>query len=283
MDVLTLYILNVIYSLSVLALVATGLAAVFGLLGVMNMAHGEFVMLGAYSALLASQWSLPWPAGLLLAVIVSALVGALMEKGLIRHLYQRPFDTLLATWGVAMLIRKGIEALFGREYQNVPQYLPGTVDVVGVDYPVYRLLLVVLIAALMTGIYLWFRKSPASLKIRAMVDNPALAQAVGINTERVAFYTFVFGVSTAGFAGALIAPLVRVDPYMGLDYLLSSFFALVIGGLGSVEGLILGSSMIGGLDQSLSNLFDKVVGYTGVLLLSIFFLWWKPNGIISQR
>ncbi|WP_325894296.1 branched-chain amino acid ABC transporter permease [Grimontia sp. NTOU-MAR1] len=283
MDVLTLYILNVIYSLSVLALVATGLAAVFGLLGVMNMAHGEFVMLGAYSALLASQWSLPWPAGLFLAVIVSALVGALMEKGLIRHLYQRPFDTLLATWGVAMLIRKGIEALFGREYQNVPQYLPGTVDVVGVDYPVYRLLLVVLIAALMTGIYLWFRKSPSSLKIRAMVDNPALAQAVGINTERVAFYTFVFGVSTAGLAGALIAPLVRVDPYMGLDYLLSSFFALVIGGLGSVEGLILGSGMIGGLDQSLSNLFDKVVGYTGVLLLSIFFLWWKPNGIISQR
>lgn len=283
MDVLTLYILNVIYSLSVLALVATGLAAVFGLLGVMNMAHGEFVMLGAYSALLASQWSLHWTAGLFLAVIVSALVGALMEKGLIRHLYQRPFDTLLATWGVAMLIRKGIEALFGREYQNVPQYLPGTIDVVGVDYPVYRLLLVVLIVALMIGIYLWFRKSPASLKIRAMVDNPALAQAVGINTERVAFYTFVFGVSTAGLAGALIAPLVRVDPYMGLDYLLSSFFALVIGGLGSVEGLILGSGMIGGLDQSLSNLFDKVVGYTGVLLLSIFFLWWKPNGIISQR
>ncbi|MDD1780442.1 branched-chain amino acid ABC transporter permease [Enterovibrio sp. ZSDZ35] len=283
MDVLTLYVLNVIYSLSVLALVATGLAAVFGLLGVMNMAHGEFVMLGAYSALLASQWSLPWPGGLFLAVVICAFVGALMEKGLIKHLYQRPFDTLLATWGVAMLIRKGIEALFGREYQNVPQYLPGTLDLVGVDYPLYRLVLVVLIATLMVGLYLWFRKSPASLKIRAMVDNPALARAVGINTERVAFCTFVFGVSTAGLAGALIAPLVRVDPYMGLDYLLSSFFALVIGGLGSVEGVILGSSMIGGVDQSLSNLFDKVVGYTGVLLLSIFFLWWKPNGIISQR
>ncbi|MGF1770204.1 branched-chain amino acid ABC transporter permease [Enterovibrio makurazakiensis] len=283
MDVLTLSIFNIIYSLAVLALVAIGLAAVFGLLGVMNMAHGEFVMLGAYSALLASQWSLPWPVGLVLAVIVSIFVGALMEKGLIRHLYQRPFDTLLATWGVAMLIRKSIEALFGREYQNVPQYLPGTLEIVGVDYPVYRLLLVVVIAVLMVCLYLWFRKSPASLKIRAMVDNPTLAQAVGINTKHVAFGTFLFGVSTAGLAGALIAPLVRVDPYMGLDYMLSSFFALVIGGLGSVEGVILGSSMISGFDQSLSSLFDKVVGYTGVLLLSIFFLWWKPNGIISQR
>ncbi|MCC4796752.1 ABC transporter permease [Enterovibrio norvegicus] len=283
MDVFTLYGLNVIYSLSVLALVAIGLAAVFGLLGVMNMAHGEFVMLGGYSAVLASQWSLPWPAGLLLAVFVSAMVGALIERGIIKHLYQRPFDTLLATWGIAMLIRKGVEALFGREYQNVPQYIPGTLDVIGVDYPAYRLVLIVLITVLVGALYIWFRKSPASLKIRAMVDNPSLAQAMGINTQRLASYTFIFGVSTAGLAGALIAPLVRVDPYMGLDYLLSSFFALVIGGLGSVEGVILGSGMIGGLNQTLSNVFDNVVGYTGVLLLSIFFLWWKPNGIISQR
>jgi branched-chain amino acid transport system permease protein/urea transport system permease protein len=283
MELLATYGLNFAYSTATLGLIVLGLAVVFGLLGVMNMAHGEFVMLGAYSALIVQQAGLPHVLAIPLALFVCGAFGWLIEWSVIRHLYRRPFDTFLATWGIAILMRKGVEVTFGREYQSIDQSLPGTVAFFGIDYPAYRLVLMTVIVALFAGLFVWYQRSNTGARIKAMVQNPELAAAVGIDTARLSRATFIAGVSTAGLAGVLLAPLVRVEPYMGLDYLLNSFFILVVGGLGSLEGLLTGSGIIGGADVVISAIFDKTAGYLGVLTISILFLWLRPDGIFSRR
>ncbi len=283
MELIATYGLNFLYSAATLGLIVLGLAVVFGLLGVMNMAHGEFVALGAYSALIVQQAGLPFMAAVPLALTLCAMTGWLVEWSIIRHLYKRPFDTLLATWGLAILMRKGIEVAFGREYKSIDQAMPGTVNLAGVDYPAYRLLLMALIVALFVVLFAWYQRSNTGSRIKAMVQNPELAAAVGIDTARLSRLTFIFGVSTAGLAGVLLSPLVRVEPYMGLDYLLSSFFILVVGGLGTLEGLLIGSSVIGGTDAIISAVFNKTAGYMGVLVISILFLWLRPDGIYARR
>lgn len=283
MEALITFVLNFIYSSATLALIVLGLAMVFGLLGVMNMAHGEFVMLGAYSAYVVQSLGLNFIWAIPISILVCVVVGWLMEWTIIRHLYNRPFDTLLATWGVAILIRKGIEAIFSRDYKSVDQVMPGTIDILGITYPSYRLILIAIIILLFVTLFAWYQKSKTGLRIRAMVQNPDLASAVGIDTSRLSTVTFIIGVSFAGLAGVLLAPLVRVEPYIGLDYLLSSFFILIVGGLGTLEGLLIGSAVICGSDALISTIFDKTAGYLSVLLLSILFLWLRPDGIYSRR
>ncbi len=283
MELIATYGLNFLYAAATLGLIVLGLAVVFGLLGVMNMAHGEFVALGAYSALIVQQQGLPFIAAIPLALLLCAIVGWLVEWSIIRHLYKRPFDTLLATWGLAILMRKGIEVAFGREYKSIDQTISGTVNLLGVDYPAYRLLLMALILVLFILLFAWYQRSNTGSRIKAMVQNPELAAAVGIDTARLSRSTFIFGVSTAGLAGVLLSPLVRVEPYMGLDYLLSSFFILVVGGLGTLEGLLIGSAVIGGTDTIISAMFDKTAGYMSVLVVSILFLWLRPDGIHARR
>jgi urea ABC transporter permease protein UrtB len=283
MELFATYGLNLVYAFASLGLIVLGLAITFGLLGVMNMAHGEFVALGAYSTLMVQQAGLPFLLAIPLAVILCAAAGLLIEWSVIRHLYRRPFDTLLATWGISILMRKGIEAAFGREFKSIDQVMSGTVTLFGTGYPSYRLVLIVATAALFLALYVWYRRSNTGARIKAMVQNPDLAAAVGINTQRLSRLTFVAGTVFAGVAGALMAPLVRVEPLMGFDYLLSSFFILVVGGLGSMEGLMTGAAMIGGSDTILSAIFDKTAGYLGVLSISILFLWLRPNGLISRR
>lgn len=283
MELIATYGLNFLYAAATLGLIVLGLAVVFGLLGVMNMAHGEFVALGAYSALIVQQAGLPFITAIPLALLICAIVGGLVEWSVIRHLYKRPFDTLLATWGLAILMREGIEVVFGREYKSIDQALPGTVDLFGIEYPAYRLVLMATIALLFAGLFIWYQRSNTGARIKAMVQNPDLAAAIGIDTALLSRTTFIFGVSTAGLAGVLLSPLVRVEPFMGLDYLLSSFFILVVGGLGTLEGLLIGTAVIGGTDAVFSAIFDKTAGYMAVLVISILFLWLRPDGIFARR
>ncbi|WP_246660559.1 branched-chain amino acid ABC transporter permease [Nitratireductor sp. XY-223] len=283
MDLILTNGMNLVYAVATLALIALGLAVVFGLLGVMNMAHGEFVMLGAFSVYVTQEAGLPILAAVPLALGVCGIVGYCVEWSIVRHLYSRPFDTLLATWGLSILMRKIVEVSFGRDYKSIDQVLPGTVDLFGIAYPSYRLVLLAVIAGFFGLLFIWYRRSNTGARIKAMVSNPPLAAAVGIDTARLARMTFVFGVCTAGLAGVALAPLVRVEPYMGIDYLLSSFFILVVGGLGSLEGLLIGSTVIGGTDAVISTLFAKTSGYMAVLLISILFLWLRPDGLFSRR
>ena len=275
--------LNLAYHLATLALTTLGLAIVFGLLGVMNMAHGEFVMLGAYSVVTVQKLGLPLVAAVPLAVLVCGTLGYVVERWLIRPLYSRPFDTLLATWALAMLLRKLVEAVFGREYRNVESSLTEPMMVFGSQYPAYRLALIALAVVVMAGLFLWYRRSAAGLRVRAMTANPVLAQALGINTRRLASQAFVIGVVFAGLSGVLLAPLIRIEPGIGVDYLLDAFFVLVVGGLGTLGGMFGGVGIIGGSQAIVSSVAGQTSGYAVVLMLSILFLWLKPNGLFSRR
>lgn len=278
-----LHALNLAYALATLGLTTLGLAVVFGLLGVMNMAHGEFVMLGAYAVVTVQSWGWPIATAMPLAMGVCGVLGYAVERWLIRPLYARPFDTLLATWGLAMVMRKTVEAVYGRGYRNIESTLGAPVSLGGVQYPGYRLALIALAVVLMVALALWYRRSTMGLRVRAMTGNPVLAQALGIDTRRLASQTFVIGVVLAGAAGVLLAPLVRIEPGIGVDYLLDSFFVLVVGGLGTLGGFGGGVGVIGGTQSAVSSIAGQTSGYAVVLVLSILFLWLKPNGLFGRR
>ena len=280
---LLLHALNLAYELTTLALTTLGLAVVFGLLGVMNMAHGEFVMLGAYAVVAVQQWGLPIVAAFPLAAAACGALGWAVERWLIRPLYARPFDTLLATWALAMLMRKTVEAIWGKGYRNVESAFTVAVPLGSTSYPAYRLGLIALAVLLLLALFVWYRRSSAGLKVRAMTGNPVLAQALGIDTKRLASQTFVIGVVLAGVAGVMLAPLVRIEPGIGVDYLLDAFFVLVVGGLGTFGGFAGGVGIIGGSQSIVSSLAGQTSGYAVVLILAIVFLWLKPDGLFARR
>lgn len=273
---------NIVYAVTTLAVLVLGLAVVFGLLGVLNIAHGEFIMAGAYCAYVVEANGWPFLAAVPFALLICGVLGAVVERGLIRPLYQRPFDTLVATWGLSLLLRKTAEAIFGLGYKSLDMPISGTFDFLGVDYPTYRLALIVLCAVVLVALVLWYRNSRTGMRIKAMIGNPELAQAYGISVKKLAARTFVVGTCLAGLGGVMVAPLVPVQPFMGLDYILKAFFVLVVGGLGSMLGLLSGALVIGGLDSLVSALIDGTYGYLTVLVVAILFLWLKPRGIFAR-
>ncbi len=275
--------LNALFAVVLLAIVALGLAVVLGLLGVLNLAHGELVMVGAYCAWVVQANGLPFIAAVPLALLVCAVLGYAIERWLVSPLYQRPFDTLVITWGLSLLIRKCAESLFGLGYKSLTEPLSGTVDVLGATYPRYRLLLIAVSIVVLGGLVLWYGRSRTGARIKAMVDNPDLARALGIPVSRFASATFIVGTCLAGLSGVMIAPLIPVQPFMGLDYILMSFFVLVVGGLGSVGGLLTGSAVIGGTNSIVSAISDSTGGYFCVLAIAILFLWLRPRGIHARR
>ena len=274
--------LNVSFEIATLALVTMGLAITLGLLGVLNLAHGEFVMIGAFCAFFVQEQGWPYLLAFPVAILACAVVGGPVERIAIRPLYARPFDTILATWGLSLLLREVVEAFYGRGFHSVRQPLSGTVDIFGADYPLYQLI-VMLVAALLIGVLVfWFLKSATGRRIRALVDNPDLARSVGIQADRLARNTFVAGLCLGGVAGVLLAPIVAVHPGMGIDYVLKAFFVLVVGGLGNILGLVLGSGVVGGAEAIVSATMDRTAGYTFVLLTALLFLCLKPSGLVRR-
>lgn len=274
--------LNISFEIVVLALVGMGLAITLGLLGVLNLAHGEFVMIGAFSALFVQAQGWHFLSAFPVAVAACAIIGWPVERFLIRPLYARPFDAILATWGLSLLLRELIEYFYGRGFNSVAQPIRGTISVFGADYPAYQMVVMLSAIALIIGLVLWFIKSVTGRRIQAMVDNPELAKAVGIPVESLARNTFISGLCLAGISGALLAPIVAVHPGMGIDYVLKSFFVLVVGGLGNILGLVLGAGVIGGAEAIVSAVIDRTAGYTFVLVLALLFLWRRPNGLVGR-
>jgi len=279
---LSITLLNIIWQICILGLVTLGLAIVFGQLKIMNMAHGEFVMMGAYAPVIVQAAGLPNWLQIPICIAVVATIAWLIERVVVRHLYGRLFDSLLATWGIAICLRELVILIFGRGYQFVPLPIERATQVLETSYPSYRLAVICFTCVTFLGLFYWYNKSIIGTKIKAMAQNPELAQVVGINTNRLRQGCFIFGCTSSGIAGLLIAPTTRIDPNMGLDYLVRSFFALVTGGLGSFEGLLIGSSLIGGIQSLASVMFSQTAGYLLILIISVFFLWLKPNGLFSR-
>lgn len=268
----------------VLALAAFGLAIIYGLIGVINMGHGAMLTLGAYFTWQTSVWGIPFPLAVILAGIGVGAVGLLFEHLVIRHFYERPFDTLLLTWAFFLVITELIKIVFGSNLRNVVNPLPNAVNILGFDIPAYRGLIALLALLIIGGTALIFYRTAWGIRIRALIQNREVAGLLGLNISWT--YKLVFGIGSfmAGLAGGLISPMLSIDPYIGNVYLVRSFFVVLVGGMGQLlSGTVVGSFFTGGSETLLALFSSQAVAQTAVFVLAILILRFRPNGLMGQR
>jgi urea transport system permease protein len=269
---------------AILIIAALGLAIIFGVAGVINMAHGELIMVGAYVAAVVGQLGGNTFLAIPAAFIVVGLIGLLIERSVIQWIYDRPLETLLATWGVGIVLQVVVKLIFGSElyYVGAPKVLDGGFRVIGLlPFPYYRLFLIVLAALMMAGTFYLIFKTDFGLKVRAVRRNRAIAGCLGIDTAKVDMMIFTFGAGLAGIAGAVLAPIKSVSPPMGFPYSVDSYMVLVLGGVGSLWGVVAGSAIIGWAETILSFLYNNVIGKLLVFLFIVIIIRIVPRGIFG--
>lgn len=268
----------------ILSLAASGLAVVFGLIGVINMGHGAMLTLGAYLAWAATTAGLPFFLAVPLAAVGVAIVGLFLEHVLIRHFYTRPFETLLLTWGFFMVTTEVIKIVFGTDFRSLSNPLPGTIELGGLDIPAYRAVVAGLSLLILLTIGFIYKKTTFGLRIRALVQNQEVASLLGQDASLLYKQVFVAGAFLAGLAGALISPMLSIDPYIGNVYLVRSFFVVTLGGLGLlVEGTILGSFVIGGSETIFALATSQVFAQTIVFVFAVVLIRFFPRGLLAGR
>jgi branched-chain amino acid transport system permease protein/urea transport system permease protein len=262
--------LNATSAILILSMVALGLVIIFGIMGVLNLAHGAFMTLGGYTIwLVATEFGLGFWAGLVAAPIAVGLVGLLVERLVIRWLYDRLIDTLLATWGLAIAIAEAMKLVFGQEDKHVANPLPGRIDVGVTEYPIYRLFLIVFAIAIIACVFLLFHRTKYGIRLRAVKQNDVAASIHGIDQDRIYAFSFALGSALTGLAGAALTPLIVVDPTMGRSYLIQAFLAVILGGAGSLLGVISGSTIVAGFANVASFYIQPVAAETLVFALVI--------------
>ena len=296
MDTIILQAFNGLSVGSILLMVSLGLAFAFGLMNVINMAHGEFIMIGAYVAFLFQQIFAPVLGGVdagiwfLLAIpaafLFAALLGVVLEVTLIRHLYGRPLDTLLATWGVGLVLQQAARSIFGAPNVNVssPIWLTGGVDIgAGLLLPYKRIFIIGLVIVTVVAVYFYLQRTPAGRRLRAVMQNRSMASCLGVQSRRVEAATFALGTGLAGVAGCALALIGPIGPSIGTFYIVDAFMVIVLGGVGRLPGTILAAVLIGLANTYLELGTTATVGKVLVLLLVIAFLQWKPSGLAALQ
>ena len=280
---------------SILLLMALGLAVVFGLMGVINMAHGELMALGAYATFVVQNWfRAAWPAhvdsyflvALPVSFLVAAAVGLVLERGVIRFLYGRPLETLLLTWGASLIIQQGLRLWFGAANVDVsaPSWLSGGVPVmVGLTLPYNRVFIIGLATVSVAAMYWLLFRTSAGLRIRAVTQNRAMSSCLGVRAGVVDATTFAFGAGLAGLAGCALTQIGNVGPSLGQNYIVDSFMVVVTGGVGKLAGTILASAGLGGLTKGIEPALGAVFGKVAILVAVILFLQRRPAGLFATR
>ncbi|MBN9487437.1 MAG: urea ABC transporter permease subunit UrtB [Alphaproteobacteria bacterium] len=271
---------------SILLLIALGLAIIYGTMGVINLAHGEFVMLGAYAVwFLQTYLGIGLLAGLILVFILIGLVGWVVERSLIRHLYNRPLDTILATWGVGVILQQGVRLAAGAElrYVKMPDILTNPVTFLGYDESAYRIFIFVVAVALLLVTYILVFRTEFGLQLRAITQNRDIARCFGVNAGRIYSLTFAYGAGLAGLAGALVSPLKSVSPDMGTNYVVDAFLVVVAGGVQSLLGTVASSYLIGQASGVLAFLSDDTMAKAIVFLSVVVLIRLFPQGLFAMR
>lgn len=268
---------------SIWLIAAIGLTIIYGTVGVINMAHGEFIMLGAYTSYaLQSSLGLPFLLCLPASFVVVALVGLIIERGLIRYLYNRPLDTLLATWGVSLVLMQGVRLIFGSDpkYIAVPEIFQSNVEVGFASLSVFRLVVLAITALIVAATAWLFYRTRFGMQVRAVMQNKEMAASFGINADRVYMTTFALGAGLAGIAGSLFGVLAIVLPTMGTAYVVQAFLVVVVGG-----GTLMGSVAAAGLTGELQSVFAFVTNDTFarflLYVLIVVFLRFRPRGLFA--
>lgn len=280
---------------SILLLVALGLAITYGLLGVINMAHGELIMIGAYATFVVHalfQQFLPgwfeWYllAALPIAFLAAALVGALMERGVIRWLYGRPLETLLATWGLSLILIQLVRSSFGAQNVAVvsPQWMSGGIEVMsGLTLPWNRIFIIAFAAAVVIGVALFIGRTRMGLFVRGVTQNRPMAACMGVNTARVDTMAFAFGSGIAGLAGVAVSQIGNVAPDLGQQYIIDSFMVVVLGGVGQLAGAVYAALGLGVVNKFIEGWAGAVLAKIAVLVLIILIIQKRPQGLFALK
>jgi len=297
LDIFAMQAFNGLSLFTILVLMAVGLAIVFGLMGVINMAHGELMAMGAYTTYATSllfQKYMPELAqvyflfGIVLAFAVTFVFGFVLERGLIRFLYKRPLDTMLATWGLSLVLQQLFRQMFGPKEVGVPTvtwlqgaWAPSFMS--GASFPLSRIFIICLALLVSFGVYLLLFKTRWGLRIRAVTQNRAMSGAAGINTERVDALTFALGCGLAGIAGSSFTMLASTGPVTGQQYVVDTFIVVVFGGVESLLGTFLSAFLIGQLQSTFEFLMTGSMAKASILLLVIVALYFRPNGLFASK
>ncbi len=274
--------LDLLVAISTLVLVVAGLFLIFGLLHVVNLANAGLMAVGVYSEVSFRAHGVPFWPSLLLAALVTGAVGAVIELVVIRRLYARPLDTILATWGVSLVLVQGITEIYGpgQRFLNLPTISATTV--LGTPYSNYRLILIGLGAAVFASLAVIVRFTNIGLTIRAVMTNEALARADGINTVRVRQLTFITGAGLAGFAGAVLGPIEGVDPNFGSTLIATGFLAVLLSGR-TLVGLLLSCTLVAGTLTLFSRYENAIWANAVVIGVAVVILRFRPQGLALRR
>jgi urea transport system permease protein len=271
---------------SILLLAALGLAIIYGTIGVINLAHGEFIMLGAYAAwALKTYVGVSLLPGLVLIFIGVGLFGWLVERILLRRLYQRPLDTILATWGIGVVLQQVIRLTAGSElrYVELPPSMANSVSIIGVEMSVYRIFIFVVAALLFLISWFIISRTTFGLKLRAVVQDRGVASSFGINADQIYSATFAYGTGLAGLAGAIISPLKSVSPEMGTSYVVDAFMVVVLGGVQSLFGTVISALSLGEVTGVIAFLQNDTIAKAIVLILIISVIRFRPQGLFVAK
>lgn len=283
---------------SILLLIALGLAITYGAMGIINMAHGDLVMVGAYTTVMSGIWlHLGFLASIPIAFVVTALIGLAIEKLIVRRLYGRLLDTLLATWGVAILLQQAVRlefgvSFFGRHIEglgsglqkvNVPEWMTGSLTLLGLDVNLYRafIILVTLVLTALTWFIMY--RLPIGTQVRAIMRNPQMAAACGIDVERVNSLTFAYGSGLAGVAGVMMSGFKTVFPDMGTPLVVDGFLVVVVGGVGSLFGSLAASGLLGQINGFVAAFSNDILARAFVFAVVILIIVFKPKGLFSFK
>lgn len=271
---------------SILLLVALGLSIIYGTIGVINLAHGEFIMLGAYAAwALKTYAGLSLLPGLVLIFLGVGLFGWLVERILLRRLYRRPLDTILATWGVGVVLQQVVRLTAGGElrYVELPPAMASSVSIVGVEIAAYRIFIFVVAALLFLISWSIMYRTTFGLKLRAVVQDRNVASCFGINADRIYSLTFAYGAGLAGLAGAIVSPLKSVSPEMGTGYVVDAFMVVVLGGVQSLFGTVISAFALGEVTGVIAFLQNDTIAKAAVLIVIISVIRFRPQGLFVAK
>jgi urea transport system permease protein len=292
------YLFNGVSLGAVLLLMSLGLAVTFGLMGIINMAHGEMLMIGSYTAYVVQEiFATRWPThqdsyffvALPLSFLAAGLVGLVLEGTVIRFLYGRPLETLIVTWGIGLILQQAARLWFGDQTSvNSPTWLRGGPEVMpGLVFPWSRIFIVGLAGAALAALWLLLQRTYSGLKVRAVMQNRAMASSLGVSTRRIDAVTFALGTALAGVAGCALSLIGTVDPEVGKTYIVDSFMVVVLGGVGRLLGTVVAAFGLGLvnklLEPAIGGTAAAVYAKVAVLLIVIWFLQWRPTGLFPQR
>jgi len=267
---------------SVMVLIVLGLGVIASMMGIFNFAHGEFVLVGAYTLYLFHEYALPLWLGILAAPLVLALIGLVLERTVIRRFYANPIMAMLGTFSIGLVIRELIRGLLGGHYKAIPEPASGVLSLGGVEFSVWRTVIIGTTMIVVLASWLFLAHTSTGLRIRGALENPMLARACGVSTARLYALTFAFGSALAGLAGALIVPLYGLSADIGLRFLVQSFLSVMLGGVGSFEGPVLGASLVGGMAAGLPWLVYPVLADPLVFLIALAIVKFRPEGLIGK-